>query len=231
MKIRLAASFAVVVASGALTSTMVSGTAVAARRAVCPTRRHVHVVKHDLRAEVYQGYYGELKGCSFATGRPYPLGPYFGVSSQGGGGVSTLVLAGNYVAYQLAYLPFEAEQSDPTSWYIVVRDLRSGRIVHKEPTGTSSEPAEIGLNEAASLVVSDTGAVAWIVINRQTSCQTKPERHCAQVHAIDQDGARVVAEAPAEEFGTPGINVESLRLRGQTLSWLQEETRKHLTLH
>jgi hypothetical protein len=188
------------------------------------------VIKHDLRAEVYQAYYGELKGCSFATGRSYRLGPYFGVASQGGGGVSTPVLAGNYVAYQLAYLPFEAEPSDPTSWYIVVRDLRSGRV-HKEPTGTSSEPAEIGLNEASSLVVSDTGAVAWIVINRQTPCQTTPERHCAQVHVIDREGTSVVAEALAEEFGTPGINVGSLRLRGQTLSWLQDETRKYLTLH
>lgn len=230
MRVWFGVSCAVVVACGVF-SCVAASSGVAARREACPTRRHVHVVKHDLRAEVYQAYYGELKGCSFATGRSYPLGPYFGVSSQGGGGVSTPVLAGNYVAYQLARLPFEAEPSNPTSWYIVVRNLHSGRIVHKEPTGTSSEPAEIGLNEASSLVVSDKGAVAWIVINRQTWCQTKPERHCAQVHVIDGEGARVVAEAPAEEFGTPGINVESLRLRGQTLSWLQEETRKHLNLH
>jgi len=230
MRVWFGVSCAVLAACGVFTCVATSS-AVAARHEVCPTRRHVHVVEHDLRAEVYQGYYGELKGCSFATGRSYPLGPYFEAASQGSHGISPPVLAGNYVAYQLIHQPFEAEPSDPTSWYIVVRDLRSGRIVHKEPTGTSSEPAEIGLNEASSLVVSDTGAVAWIVINRQTSCQTKPERHCAQVHVIDRDGARVVAEALAEEFGTLGINVESLRLRGQTLSWLQDETRKHLTLH
>jgi hypothetical protein len=193
----------------------------------CPAP-HRKLLHRDPVAEVYYASNGAITGCVFSVGQPQKIGFEFEARSQGSHGISIPILAGDYVAYEQIRQPFEAEPGEPTSFYIVVRDLRTGKIVHSEPTGISSEPAEVGLNETSSLALSSTGAVAWIVIDRQTMCEPARGWYCAQVHVVTSRGAAsIVAEGTVSAFG---IEPNSLQLHQGMLSWEQDAERKRLTL-
>jgi hypothetical protein len=95
-------------------------------------------------------------------------------------------------------------------WKVVVENLRTGRVLHKVPTGTSS-PGAVGIGPVVSLVVKSDGAVAWIVENEI------PARHVPaeyEVHAVDKTGNRLLASGS-------DIDPHSLALAGSTLYWTQ----------
>jgi hypothetical protein len=156
----------------------------------------------------------EIVGCVFGDTHSYVLGeppPRAGTPS-GTGGIRLETLAGSMVAY-------EEGSGGPTgaSWVVTVRDLRSGKVVHSVPTGTSSA-AHIenglvrqneGIGPAKTIVVKGDGAVAWIA-------QAPGEgSYQYQVHALDKTGSRLLAS---------GVDVDpsSLALGGSTLYWTQE---------
>jgi hypothetical protein len=194
----------------------------------CPVARHGKLVRRDRVAEVYYASSGAITGCVFASGHRHILGHGFEPESQGSHGILDTVLTGYYAAYEQVHDPFEPEAGDPSTWYIVVRDLRTGKLVHREPTGISDDPASVGLGEASSRVVSGTGAVAWIVIDRQAPCEPARNLYCAQVHVITSRGnASIVAEGTASPLG---IEPASLELHHGTLSWRQGSKRKRFKL-
>ncbi|HEY1834178.1 MAG TPA: hypothetical protein VGG08_07065 [Solirubrobacteraceae bacterium] len=186
-------------------------------------------VTHDRVAEVYYAFDGEITGCVYALGKPYRLGPGFEALSQGSHGLEDFVLNGIYVAYEQIHAPFEPDLIRPASFYVVVRNLRTGNIVHREPTGASSDPTSIGLGSARRLVVSKTGAVAWSVIDYRTYCHTDPTLNCVQVRVIDSRGGAVVAEAQEPSRGV-GIEANSLTLHAGVISWEQNEALRHFVL-
>jgi hypothetical protein len=120
-------------------------------------------------------------------------------------------LSGSVVAY-------EASEGDPTGadWIVIVRDLHTGKVLHRLPTGTPTNPnserepgsgrKNEGIGPASAIVVKSDGAVAWIV---QAS-----ENGAYQVHAVDNTGSRVLADSAA-------IDPKSLALAGSTLYWIQ----------
>jgi hypothetical protein len=187
----------------------------------CPPP-HSHVFRSDRTAIVYEGLNSEklyeVLGCVRGGRRAYALGSVLEGSEEGGGGVAKEVLAGSVVAYEKS--SFGEARPPYVSGYsrdvVFVRDLRTGRILHKVPTGAAVSPGEVGSGSAVVIVVKSNGAVAWInPIEAPVSYE---------VHAVDRSGTRVLAS------GT-GIDPHSLRLKGGTLSWVQNGKTEFATLH
>jgi hypothetical protein len=91
---------------------------------------------------------------------------------------------------------------------MIVRDLSTGRILHRVNTGRfvkpEATPVSVGL--ATALVVKSDGAVAWIV---ETGV---PATY--QIYAIDKTGRRLLASSA-------DIIPYSLALAGDTVYWTQ----------
>jgi hypothetical protein len=154
-------------------------------------------------------------GCSYKAKRFDLLGevPESVGTPVGTRGVRLETLAGTMAAY-------EEGSGGPTgaSWLVDVRNLATGKLVHRVPSGTPAHPepprtehgltvTHVGIGPVESLVVKSDGAVAWIV-------QTSRENGTYQVHILDKTGSRVVAEGPEVER-------HSLALAGSTLYWTQ----------
>jgi hypothetical protein len=105
-------------------------------------------------------------------------------------------------------------------WHVVVRNLRTGHIVHRPPTGGSKrtpatqeykvpEPGDyVGVGPAIDIVVRSDGSVAWIAQNYGLDKTAAGY----EVHVLDRLGSRVLASSPE-------IKPSSLALRGGTLYW------------
>ncbi len=179
----------------------------------CSTRSS-HLVVADTQAQVYavatkQGL--AYHGCAYGRRATFELGDRLYCARVGCAGISLVTLAGPIVAYesQLTTTGFSEEDAE-RNWYIVVRDLRTGKVLRKTPAGTYSprQPEIIGDGEAEAIVLKSDGAVAWIV-------NTFEDTNTYQVHALDRTGFRVLAESSA-------IDPSSLALAGSTLYWMQE---------
>jgi hypothetical protein len=170
-----------------------------------------HVLAADPQAQIYEApmslAYPEflsIYGCSYGHKRSYLLGPARYGSPSGAGGVSHESLNGSLVAYEEV-----SNRPCCRHWWVVVRDLGSGHVLHRVPTGTpiKPEPLSVGIGLAVAIVVKRDGSVAWIV-------ETGEEEGRYQVHAVDRSGSRVLASSP-------DIDPSSLALAGSTLYWTQ----------
>jgi hypothetical protein len=146
----------------------------------------------------------EIFGCAYGRHRSYDLGgpSECGGSEEGCSGIGAETLAGTIVAYE----EFET-RTCCASMVVVVRDLRTGRLLHGVPSGTSQSPNTVGGGFTRGLVVKSDGAGAWIVAGG-------PARGGNQVHVLDKGGSRIVAS------GTD-VAENSLALAGSTLYWTQ----------
>jgi hypothetical protein len=130
-------------------------------------------------------------------------------------GVRREVLAGPFVAYEETQTPC----SPGCFWRVVVRDLRTGKMLRREPTGTSSYPGfeeREGVGQVAAIVVSADGAVAWTVgAAVDYDFVGKHTVYVNQIHVADSAGSQVVAAGN-------GIDLGSLALGGDTLYWTEE---------
>jgi hypothetical protein len=170
-----------------------------------------HVLAADSQAQIYEApmslafpEFLSIYGCSYGHRRSYLLGPAPYGSPSGAGGISHEILNGSNVAYE------EVEnKSCCQRWWVVVRDLGNGHVLHRLPTGTpiKPEPLSVGIGLAVAIVVKRDGSVAWIV-------ETGEEEGEYQVHAVDKSGSRMLAS-------NPDIDPTSLALAGSTLYWTQ----------
>lgn len=173
-----------------------------ATRRYCPKVGKFALVV-DAQAEVYEAggrFVREMFACAYASGHAYALGPKAECIGSGGcGGVEKATVGAAFVAYEkfaVASEPFVGETS--SYWRVIVRNLRTGRVVHRaNSTGSFVQ----------DLVVKSDGAVAWIV-----DTSFLPEEHA--VVAVDKTGTRTLASGP-------GIAPSSLTLTGNTLSWIE----------
>jgi hypothetical protein len=175
---------------------------------------HLRVIVADAQASVYEapeppGPSGGLGvwGCVYGH-RPYFLGPLPYDSASGSGGLKDETLSGSDVAYE-EYSSGSTE-SGTAEWRVIVRDLRNGHVLHREPTGIASpsNPKIIGAGFTRAIVVKSDGAVAWIVeypVRQETAYE---------VHAVDGTGSRLLASGS-------NIGPTSLALAGSTLYWTQ----------
>lgn len=133
-----------------------------------------------------------------------------------GGGAFHVTLDGSMVAYEKwktsATRYYQEGEPLWSTWRVIVRDARTGRIVRAVPTGTA-QPAEpwfhfVGDGKATMIVLKGDGSVGWIT-------DTEQENNRYEVHAADHNGSRVLATGD-------DIDPNSLALAGSTLYWTQE---------
>jgi hypothetical protein len=143
-------------------------------------------------------------GCLNAVGRGFPLED---VDDLGNGNqfLPPYALAGPYVGYQDTY-SFE-EGAAPGYYDVTVRvvDLRTGRTVRR----ACAEPG--CYEDVDALVLAPSGVVAWIArkrVWRLAGRAKKPQR-------LSRGG---------------GLKLDSLKLRGSRLSWVQEGRTHHAML-
>jgi hypothetical protein len=193
------------------------------RPVLADSQAEVYLAPEDLALPEFLGFYG----CSFRHKRSYLLGSPPAYSSTSGGGIRLATLAGSMVAYEAG----SASSHYGTSWLVVVRDLGSGKVQHRLPTGTPvhPEPARIedgitkqntGIGPATAIVVKTDGAVAWIAQDAVEGALP----YAYQVHAVDKTGSRLLASGP-------GIDPASLALAGSTLYWTEDGKPSSATLN
>ncbi len=133
----------------------------------------------------------------------------------------TVALAGTIVAYAESY--GEDGKYEPCycgNWHVVVRNLRTGHIIHRRVTGgtklaPTSKPYEtpepgdyVGVGPAVDIDVRPNGSVAWIAKNfGYDGMQAGYE-----VHVVDSHGGRILAHSPH-------IAPHSLKITGNKIQW------------
>jgi hypothetical protein len=135
-------------------------------------------------------------------------GPGGNGSSSGAGGTRNLTINGAVVAWE-EWEHTGVEGSERNEWVVLVRDLRSGRMLQKSPTGIARVRGWTGVGPTTDIVVGADGATAWIV-----RVMTEQGEQGYEVHAVDKTGARVLATGSS-------IAPNSLALAGGTLYWTQ----------
>jgi ribosomal protein L27 len=159
---------------------------------------HPAVLVEPLRPE-------EVYGCKYGQERSYELGqvPECGGGQGGCAGVTHEILAGPVVAYEL--FAHQNGIHSSSEWEVLVRNLHTGTIMHREPTGTrTTTPSDVGAGPTVAIVVKSDGAVAW----------TNADEGSYQVHAVDKSGSRLLASGR-------DVDPHSLALAGSTLYWTQ----------
>ncbi|HEV3034254.1 MAG TPA: hypothetical protein VGX72_05645 [Solirubrobacteraceae bacterium] len=190
-----------------------------------------HVLLADSRALVYRTYTHPRDAQGFEEPEIQTRSCIYGGSIYGGmgskfiwgepeaptellSGIGNLSLRGFFLAYLETdsggaggrYAREGEEYRE--QWHVVVRDLRTGRVLRRAPTGIAPDhPKWVGSGPAQALVVDRSGVVAWIV-------KSATAEGSSQVHVLDGRGSRVLATGPA-------IDPYSLALAGSTLYWTQ----------
>jgi hypothetical protein len=168
---------------------------------VADSRAQVFVAANAIPTDVYYG-------CVYGSRHTYELGmpsDCVDVSLGACGGITNVVLAGSTVAY-------EEFSSRSGAWWVVVRDLSSGRVLRRLRTNTPGPLNTAGALE--TLVLKSDGAVAWVAqAHLPTAVPNGPREY--EVYAADATGeSRLLASGS-------GIEPASLALAGSTVYWIQ----------
>jgi len=187
----------------------------------CPPA-HTTPVAADRQAELYEaptipGYgYQSLFGCTYQHKRSYHLGevPECG-SPSGCGGVTRPVLSGSFVAFE----SFQGSTQHPATFEVEVRDLRTGRVIHRLPSGTLEKPARghLGIGPVKAITLKPNGSVAWLAENGERSIPPhvhEPGVPYFDLLAADDSGTRLLASGA-------NIDPSSLTIAGSTIYWTQ----------
>jgi hypothetical protein len=184
----------------------------------CPPKP-AKVLVADVHAVVYVGF-EYIFGCAYGSQHEYALGSIPYSSSMSSGGVFHEIVAGATVAYVVDRTAGDSVGLDFESDVVVVRDLLTGKTIHKAPTGVAVKPAmlnDVGTGDVWGLVVKSDGAVAWIA-------PAGEEFGGCAVHAMDKTGSRVLASGQ-------GVVCSSLALAGSRLYWTHNGVAASTVLH
>jgi hypothetical protein len=187
------------------------------------TPGHAFQIIADEEAQVYGeeprgGAKPKRFGCAYGHHGVYRLGEQseLGVGETLAASVyRQYAISGKIVAYEESHRGQGANIfKEGAHWLIVVRDLRTGRVLHRVPTGVAPRSVPfVGVGEAQKIVVKSDGAAAWITNNYDRGI------HCrctfAEVRAIDRYGSRLLAS------GKNKIEASSLALVGSNVYWTQ----------
>jgi hypothetical protein len=226
---RIAATLVPILGMALLVSSAYASRPRAKARSACPPADSLGVVISDQQAQLYKvllrtpfeggGFETStvIRGCAYGQRRSYPFGA-IGVEcipggESGCGGTEHVSLVGTMLGYAQLSTSSNGQGQGTGEWFVVVRDLRSGRVLHKLPTGAreSPEPHYIGTGPAVAVVLKRDGAVAWITENYE---RTAGGQTFFEVHAADRSGTRLLASGS-------NIDPSSLALGAGTLYWLQ----------
>ncbi len=178
-----------------------------------------------------------VRGCVYGHGLTVALGRTFQPPPDHNGpgvGNGDFALAGTMVAYEVAKARDDLYAVEQGQWHVVVRDLRTGRVVHDARSGVrdAPDPTEPAINEEPgkpptvlpeesvgagpleAIALSPSGAVAWIAEDSNRNLRA----HCgcfAQVHLLDSEGDEMLASGRG--IGT------ALAIRAGRVYWAQQK--------
>ncbi len=151
------------------------------------------------RAAVVYSFHGSAYACLRPTGPSYKLGSVrlcIGTTYAG-----PFALAGDVVAYGAKTCGVDFSSTEA-----VARNLKTGRVLHREPaTSHTLVEQEGGLQ---SIVVKPDGSLAWIATEQSLG----NERRLLQVRKDDRGGDRQLDSSLA-------VTPSSLKLHGSRLTW------------
>jgi hypothetical protein len=220
-----------VIRIAALAAAMLSVSLVAASGGEAATTRcaprGAQVAAADSKAEVYfalkptfDANHKRLRpilhyrGCGYGSRRSFDLGTVEAGGKGGGLFEYQLTLSGTFVAYAR----FQGFIESPAENEVVVRNLRTGRTLADVPTGVplQNRPGYVGVGSVRQMVLSSSGAAAWIARDdlRSEILETEAGHFVEDydLYTLDRTGEHLVAS------GT-GIDKHSLALAGGTLYW------------
>jgi hypothetical protein len=150
-----------------------------------------------------------------------------------------LTLSGTFIAYEYAVVSGgKNPEIEPSlaERYVVVRDLRTGRMLHKVPTGAPLKPGPgyAGVGNLVALVLKSDGSVAWVAEDYERTAAGPPvgqegtRLSYFDVYACDKSGTRLLAAGTnvdpsslALSTGATGISGYPSSIAGSTVSWTQ----------
>lgn len=203
-----------------------------------------HTLLADPQAQVYSAPVDidgdiSLRACIHGQRRSFLVTPC--TSSEGinpGECVKNehVTLAGTDVACEesfgsLGKYPFEGHAHE---WFVVVRDLRTGRVLRKVPTGVplKPEPRYVGVGNLVALVLKSDGSVAWITEDYERTAAaahgTPEEPPYFDVYAADKSGTRLLAAGTSIDPSSLALSTGGTRIGsypssapGKTVYWTQ----------
>jgi hypothetical protein len=201
---------------------------------------NLHTLFADAQAQVYAAREGSLKylsirGCAFGQRRSFIVAACNNEESTAiCASKLHVTLTGAVVASEDIFTPECrcANEKNIDEWHVEVRNLRTGRVLHKVPTGTplEPEPRYVGVGPIVGLVLKSDGSVAWIAEDYERS--STPHDIEAQlffdVYATDKTGTRLLASGTdidpsslALSVGGIGVGRNRRTIMGSTLCWTQ----------
>ncbi len=203
----------------------------------CP-QAHAHPVLADSEAVIYtipeerKGLYEiehfiATRVCAYGHKGSFKIGETRVPEPTEGWGANVfhMTLDGAMLAYEkrTSTVTRYYREGEPASstWLVIVRDARTGRVVRTVPTGTATPQHPwlkfVGDGETTTIVVKRDGSVAWITDTALTT-----NRY--EVHSSDESGSHVLAV---------GSNIApySLALAGNILYWTQGDEPASATLN
>lgn len=157
-------------------------------------------------ARVYE-LRGTVYACLYTRGHRYKLGVN---DKDFGDTIGPIRLRGPYVAYASQYR--DTDFNDAAT--VAVKDLRSGRALHKWSDNGDREPCNHGSRSSywvGDLALAPTGAVAWIAV--VTSCDSRHD----EVTAIRTGKPREVLD------DSKAVEWDSLRYARGSIFWRHPE--------
>jgi hypothetical protein len=195
-------------------------------RPLC-TPGHSHLVAADAQAEIFEApeppgppeYLG-IWGCVYGH-RAYFLGPLPTLTYSPADAVTQLKLAGSMAAYEES--TFEpSEGTKKVEWQVVVRDLRTGRIAHRVPSGVPvrHEAGRVGVGNVLSLIVKSDGSAAWIAEDNELTVGTgtPTEKDYLDLEEVDRSGVRLVASGTDIEPASLALSITGGHISGELTS-------------
>lgn len=198
-----------------------------------PSKR---VVLADAQAEVYAVQNGEvlnIRACANGQRRSVLIA---GCNREEGAAACAeephVTLAGAVVAYEEFFTTrtrYTREgEATVSSLRVIVRDLRTGRVLHAVPTGTppTPNPGSVGVGKIVALVLKSDGSVAWIAKDTERSAAAKAPYF--DVYATDASGTRLLESGTNIDTSSLSLSVGATHLgyypdsvAGSTLYWTQ----------
>lgn len=182
---------------------------------------HSRIIAADLQAQVYAVRFEksnewEYRACAYGHRGSTEVGAApSGCNWNACRAMMRFALVGAMVAYEEQIVPIGRDEQPGNfdgEWYIEVRNLQTGKLIHRTPTGTPLRPKRhyIGVGNIISMVLKPDGSAAWIAEDFERSGSAKPITTYLDIGAVDKSGTRLLASGTTIDPSSLSLSVGSV---------------------